>query len=75
MSVSPRPFFVFVFSERKESRFKKVSQTHRQKYFLFSDLNNLGFFVKFRYLSHMRKVKLKNTCAAIFTIPNGVLYI
>ena len=28
--------------------------------------------MKFRYLSHMRKVKLKNTCAAICTVPSGV---
>ena len=28
--------------------------------------------MKFRYLSHMRKVKVKNTCEAICTVPNGV---
>ena len=28
--------------------------------------------MKFRYLSHMRKVKLKNACAAICTVPSGV---
>ena len=28
--------------------------------------------MKFRYLSLMRKVKLKNACAAICTVPSGV---
>ena len=28
--------------------------------------------MKFRYLSHMRKVKLKNAYAAICTVPSGV---
>ena len=28
--------------------------------------------MKFRYLSHMRKVKLKTTHAAVCTLPNGV---
>ena len=28
--------------------------------------------MKFRYLSHMCKVKLKNTCAAICTVPSRV---
>ena len=36
------------------------------------DLNNLGHFMKFPYLSHMRKVKVKNTCEAICTMPDGV---
>ena len=35
-------------------------------------LNNLGHFMKFRYLSHMRKVKLTNACAAICAVHSGV---
>ena len=28
--------------------------------------------MKFRYLSHIRKVKLKNACPAICTVPSGI---
>ena len=41
---------------------------HRQKYVLCADLNDLRLFMKFRYLSHLRKVKLKIAC----TVPSGV---
>ena len=67
-----RAVFRFCFSGRKKQTLEKVSQTHRQKYVLFADLNNLGLFMKFRFLSHMRKIKLKNACAAISTVPSGI---
>ena len=68
MSVSPEPFFVFVFLREKRQTLYNISQTQRQKYGHFADLNNLGLFMTFRYLSHMRKVKLKIAC----TVPCGV---
>ena len=60
MSVSPEPF-LFLLRE-KDRRYKKLVttdlQNHRQKFVFFAELNNLAHFMKFRYLSHMRKVKL-----------------
>ena len=67
-----RAVFRFCFSERKTTDLIKVSQTHKQKYVLFADLNSLDIFMKFRYVSHMRKVKFKNACAIIWTVPVGV---
>ena len=56
----------------KDKRYKKISQTHRQNYVFFTDLNNLGHFRKLRHLSHMPKVTLTNKCAVVCTVPNGV---